>query len=88
MRADCVLLTDRFPVVKMCIHKMRRAVHLRRDEKASQIDLDGMSWGEEWLLALFFIFPPGVVLGAGIPFILNVSFTPASGYCNDVFYSF
>lgn len=67
---------------------MRRAVHLRRDEKAPQIDLDGMSWGEEWLLALFFIFPPGVVLGAVIHFILEVSFTPAAGDCNYVLCSF
>lgn len=43
----------------MCVHKMRRAVHSRRDVKAPQIDLDEMSWGEEWLLDPFFIFPSG-----------------------------
>lgn len=46
---------------------MRHAVHLRRDEKTLQIDLDGMSCWEEWLLALYFIFPlkqiePGIAI--------------------------
>jgi len=65
---------ERFPVVTMCIDEMRRAAHSRRDGKALQIDLDGMSWGEEWLLALFFFFPAGVAFVAVTHLIPEVSF--------------
>lgn len=58
MRTECVLVTDWFSVVKMCIHKMRRAGRFRQDEKAAQIDLDGMSWWEKWILAIFFYLSP------------------------------
>lgn len=87
MRTECVLLTDGFPVVKMCIHEMRRAVHLRWDEKAPKIDLDGM------LGVRGVAFDPFLYLSLwssawccySLHLILEVLFILVGGYCNDVF---